>query len=32
MHSWQLSGIDHQPFEALFETSDDALAAQGIVR
>lgn len=32
MHPWQLSGIDHQPFEALFESSDDALAARGIVR
>lgn len=32
MHAWYLSGIDHHPFQPLFEASDDALATQGIVR
>ena len=32
MHPWHLSGIDHQPFQALFDADDSVLAAQGIVR
>ncbi|MEN5418587.1 DUF1203 domain-containing protein [Stenotrophomonas sp. TWI169] len=32
MNAWYLSGLDHRPFQHLFEQSDRALAAQGILR
>lgn len=32
MSSFQLSGVDHRPFQALFDQTDDGLQAQGIVR
>jgi hypothetical protein len=32
MSSFQLTGIEHEPFEPLFELTDAELAAQGIVR
>ena len=32
MHSFRLAGIGHEPFEALFDLPDDALAASGAVR
>lgn len=32
MHAFQLSGIDHRPFEHLFEWDDDRLAEANIVR
>jgi hypothetical protein len=32
MHSWYLGGLDHRPFQHLFEKSDSALAALGIQR
>lgn len=32
MHSFQIVGIDHEPFEPLFELSDEQLAALGAVR
>ena len=32
MNAWYLSGLDHRPFQHLFEQSDRELAAQGILR
>lgn len=32
MHAWYLSGLDHRPFQHLFERSDATLAALGIQR
>ncbi|MEG0184428.1 MAG: DUF1203 domain-containing protein [Stenotrophomonas sp.] len=32
MHTWHLSGIDHQRFLPLFDASDGILSARGIVR
>lgn len=32
MTSWYLSGIDHQPFQSLFDEDDRTLARRGIVR
>lgn len=32
MNAWYLSGLDHRPFQPLFETHDSRLAALGIQR
>lgn len=32
MHTWYLGGLDHRPFQHLFEKSDSTLAALGIQR
>lgn len=32
MHSFELVGIRHEPFESLFQLSDEQLREQGAVR
>ena len=32
MHAFQIAGISHEPFESLFELTDEQLAALGAVR